>query len=692
MKKRFLILSTALTLFLTVYSNLFVFQVRAISINDTSVFLNQEVDGDKTCTLTSCLNMFRRRAIIDGRTDWIDITHSNYKSTITTNGKDVKWTINDVKEMNAGCEFLSSNKKSVILSRFANHPEGIVLYCPSNPMHSVLLTGYDSATDTLYCYDPLNSYPNYPIPLTSTMLGGSTQDSALSKITQIWYITNKLGGVDPGADTEPPENVSIWSDKTVYSSSESITLYWNAAKGATNYYVYMWKDGVELYGTSMGSTTSFTSAPTSPGNYTFIVRAGNSAGYNDGASYCFTVTDNIQSKPYDEWIASDKQVIDINEYVTFTFDAVNAVDFWLGIDKGENRIKTVSSDGKRYYTTSFSEIGEYKVYVSCSNEYGGVDTKQTSVYVCDRYIDDNDFFYGKLFNKTAWKPVRSTNDYIELTDEKGFADEMWKFVKQREDNSYEIISCQDGKNLYIDNRKVVVGETNNDNAKRWYIYEYNNSLVLKPKEYKDCLCINTDISAVYLDSFINHTSQLLYIYRGDDIQVTNPKVDCLEYQDHILIKWSSVCSVAMYKVKVYNENGQLLFVDDVDKTVTEYRLQLQNGKYKIKVLAYNYFVGCESENVSIDLNNPPFIECSVKNNNNLYSVSIKLFNIATGHIIVAGYKGNKLVSIQSNDYSENFEPVILTGNIDTVKVMVWDNTPTMMPLAKSKEIPSMNFQ
>lgn len=231
MKKRKLSVLIVLSMITTVFN--FNIVAHAVSINDSSIFVKQPSDGDGTCVFTSCLNMFRRRAIIDGRTDWNDITHSNYNNTITTNGTSVRWTITNVKGMNASMTSISSKstaeKKNYFMSMLSRHPEGIVIYCGSNPVHTVLLTDYTSGT--FYCVETLRSYPAGRIPLTSTYIGKNlSQDSAVSKISQIWYITNKSG--TPAATTHP----TITS--ILAKSKSSVSLSWTPVSGATSYKIY----------------------------------------------------------------------------------------------------------------------------------------------------------------------------------------------------------------------------------------------------------------------------------------------------------------------------------------------------------------------------------------------------------------------------------------------------------------------
>lgn len=69
-----------------------------------------------------------------------------------------------------------------------------------------------------------------------------------------------------------------------------------------------------------------------------------------------------------------------------------------------------------------------------------------------------------------------------------------------------------------------------------------------------------------------------------------------------------------------------------------------------------------------------------------------LVNYSNGKVIIAGYKGNKLVALEINDYSEDFKPVVLDGDIDKIKVMVWDNNAKMEPVTTAEEISYTDFK
>lgn len=73
--------------------------------------------------------------------------------------------------------------------------------------------------------------------------------------------------------------------------------------------------------------------------------------------------------------------------------------------------------------------------------------------------------------------------------------------------------------------------------------------------------------------------------------------------------------------------------------------------------------------------------------------SVSLSNIeGTPTIIVATYKAGKLLGIERRVYSKENETFAVFGDIDSVKIMVWDDTSAMIPITKTKEILSTDFK
>ncbi len=63
----------------------------------------------------------------------------------------------------------------------------------------------------------------------------------------------------------------------------------------------------------------------------------------------------------------------------------------------------------------------------------------------------------------------------------------------------------------------------------------------------------------------------------------------------------------------------------------------------------------------------------------------------TPTIIVATYKDGKLLGIEKRVYSKENETFAVFGDIDTVKVMVWDNISTIRPITAVEKIPNSEW-
>lgn len=388
MKKRIMSL---LLIFAMICSQINVSLVaNAISIDDTSVFLKQPVDGDSTCVFTSCLNMFRRRAIIDGRTDWQEITHANYRNTITTDGASVYYTITNVKGMNASWVDISSKtvseKKNYFISMLNDHPEGIVIYSGVYPVHTVLLTDYTDGT--FYCAETINSYPKGRIPLTSTWLSsGSSLNDTVSRISGIWYITNKSGGgvhthsYERNRERVHPHRVYMeCSCGDIYLTGENdYEIDYEAVHPHREYIDCAVADCSERYtltGTVAAKLMNETTYP-----YKEYYECPNaSCEYH----HSYTGKDAIPGQPYLE----SEQLIEANEPFIFSWSkVVNATHYNVYIDKWNG------SDWSRLETVHYAEPGmvytfpkgKYRVQLQAVNSNFYTEDGSTWLYTNDRW-------------------------------------------------------------------------------------------------------------------------------------------------------------------------------------------------------------------------------------------------------------------------------------------------------------------
>ena len=99
----------------------------AVDLNvDAGFYFKQSRGG--TCTLASAAMMLRRRAFLDGLTDWTDVTENSVRGSAWAGGLSHSFNYN---AMQVGYSTLPSNneeKKAVLIQLLAEHPEGIVLY------------------------------------------------------------------------------------------------------------------------------------------------------------------------------------------------------------------------------------------------------------------------------------------------------------------------------------------------------------------------------------------------------------------------------------------------------------------------------------------------------------------------------------------------------------------------------------
>ena len=172
-----------------------------VALDDDAVFLKQ---SDNTCTLYSVLMMFRRAALLNGDPDWGRFTEANYRGAWWIEGVGILNSFSDAG-MRAELVTLDTTadaaaRKALFIDLLEAHPEGLAIWLARGNWHAVLLTDYDSATDTFYCADPALGAPAGRIPLAQSSLGwpeyvglftgkqSSTQEDILACLSAYWYI------------------------------------------------------------------------------------------------------------------------------------------------------------------------------------------------------------------------------------------------------------------------------------------------------------------------------------------------------------------------------------------------------------------------------------------------------------------------------------------------------------------------
>jgi len=89
----------------------------------------------------------------------------------------------------------------------------------------------------------------------------------------------------------------------------------------------------------------------------------------------------------------------------------------------------------------------------------------------------------------------------------------------------------------------------------------------------------------------------------------------------------------------------------------------------------------------------PYIKSTVTKSNLGYIIETKIENVSSTsyEILIAGYKGDKFVTMKKVSCSEQNLPYTLEGDIDTIKIMVWSSLSGLKPLCEAEIIPSSKF-
>ena len=194
----------------------------AVDLNvDAGFYFKQSRGG--TCTLASAAMMLRRRAFLDGLTDWTDVTENSVRGSAWAGGLSHSFNYN---AMQVGYSTLPSNneaKKAVLIQLLAEHPEGIVLYDRRQP-HAVLLTDYTDGV--FYCSDPAGSVSSGRVPISAASI-------SIAGASCYWYISSDHNSAVATLDSlrlegmRYPVNIRTGKGMSVSGTAASAS-YWHS--------------------------------------------------------------------------------------------------------------------------------------------------------------------------------------------------------------------------------------------------------------------------------------------------------------------------------------------------------------------------------------------------------------------------------------------------------------------------------
>ncbi len=221
----------------------------------------------------------------------------------------------------------------------------------------------------------------------------------------------------------PDPVTNLKSNKEVYNSSESITFTWDAAYGAETYWVYLWKDGVQLFALNCGNNTSFTQAPSSPGNYTLYIRPGNSNGFNESSNSCSFIVTNDVPKPVVK-ISSNKEIYNSSEYINFNWEPVyGAQTYWVYLWKDGVQLYAYECGNKTSFIQGPSASGKYTLIIRPGNMNGFNDASKSCTYIVTNDVPAN------VENLRSEKSLYTTSESINFTWDVAYgAEAYWVYL------------------------------------------------------------------------------------------------------------------------------------------------------------------------------------------------------------------------------------------------------------------------
>ncbi len=176
---------------------------------DAGFYFKQSRSG--TCTLASAAMMLRRRAYLDGLSDWTSVTENNVRPAAWANGLSHSFVYHDMQVGYATLPSGTQAKKEMLINLLAQHPEGIVLYDRTQP-HAVLLTDYTDGV--FYGADPAGNIASGRVPLKNTSV-------TIERSSCYWYIAADNNAATNSSDElrfenlRYPVNVHVGSGMTL---------------------------------------------------------------------------------------------------------------------------------------------------------------------------------------------------------------------------------------------------------------------------------------------------------------------------------------------------------------------------------------------------------------------------------------------------------------------------------------------
>ncbi len=224
-----------------------------------------------------------------------------------------------------------------------------------------------------------------------------------------------------------------------------------------------------------------------------------------------------------------------------------------------------------------------------------------------------------------------------------------------------IVTASDSSNVY-----TIEGNSSDQVIRRSYSLTKNTILGYGVPKYAKATASDVNLAPTYatISTFID------YYMIGDNIKFTYASDYATEYYIHIS------------NVNTWEQIVKGSDMGDCYSGTQEFNIStLTNGAYEAYVTAKNQLGHVDSNHIRFSVRNSlPCTNTTItkKSSYDMFDIDVK--NTDNGTVILAIYNGNKLVDIQSEEYSGENLSFATFADYTTVKIMLWDSISTMRPL------------
>ena len=228
-------------------------------------------------------------------------------------------------------------------------------------------------------------------------------------------------------------------------------------------------------------------------------------------------------------------------------------------------------------------------------------------------------FTAPILNLKEWITLENGEDgNISLQKETGRSNQLWRFVRKI-DGSYKIYSCYDGKCVDLDmalfenGTNIKICDSNDNDAQRWYLYEYNGGYAIQSKrsgKFIDCtggsLSAGTNLQAW---EWNGSDAQVFAIYRGEECKLSAVNLSVTPKKGCAMLNWTKTYGETNFALKIWNnkvlEGEPYIIKTGIPARTNNIQIELPVGNYEGYIISKNAFEAYTSNIVSFSIVEPP---------------------------------------------------------------------------------------